>query len=138
MKKILLFIAFAALSLNVMAYTPAAGDTNKVDSQNRKQGIWKENIAFFDWYGNYVNGNKEGIWVMYNPGNILGAMDEYKNGKKNGLSLSIDRSGNLLKEEHYVNDSLDGPARYYMSGGRVKSEAVYKNGKYNGVRKMFY
>ena len=120
-----------------IAFSQASGDTNKVDANNKKQGIWKENIAFFDWYGKYVDDMKDGSWVMYHPGNIIGAVEVYKNGKKNGVSLAMDRTGALTKEEHYIDDKLNGPVRNYK-GGRVSFEAFYKDGILSGMRKSYY
>jgi antitoxin component YwqK of YwqJK toxin-antitoxin module len=138
MKKVIpSLVIITCMLFPATAFSQAAGDTNKVDANNQKQGIWKENIAFFDWYGRYVDDQKEGSWVMYHPGNIVGAVEVYKNGKKNGVSISLDRNGSLAKEEHYVEGQIDGVARYYKSG-KMSMEAVYKMGALNGVKKTYY
>lgn len=138
MKKLITaLLLIAGLLFPAVAFSQAGADTNKVDANNKKQGIWKEKIAFSDWYGMYVDDQKEGSWVMYHPGNIVGAVEVYKNGKKNGVSITLDRNGALAKEEHYIDDKIHGTARYYKAG-RVSREAVYNLGVLNGKRKNYY
>ncbi len=114
------------------------GDTNKVDANKMKQGFWIERMGAFDWEGNYVNGKREGTWVAYPVGTpMVGYIDNYRGGKKNGVSLGVDRAGYIFRQENFIDDSLDGMRRTFFTGGRVKTEEVYKNGKLNGYRKIY-
>lgn len=116
----------------------AVGDTNKTDANNMKQGFWIERTGAYDWEGNYVNSKREGTWVAYPVGTPMVAyIDNYRNGKKNGISLGVDRAGYIFRQENFVEDSLDGMRRTFFTGGRLKTEEVYKNGKLNGYRKIF-
>jgi antitoxin component YwqK of YwqJK toxin-antitoxin module len=119
-------------------FQSAQGDTNKLDANNLKQGFWIERTGAYDWEGTYLNGKREGTWVAYPVGTPMVAyIDTYRDGKKNGISLGIDRAGYIFRQENYLGDSLDGMRRTFFTGGRVKTEEVYKNGKLNGYRKIY-
>ena len=103
MKKIF-FLLLICLSGNSFSQ-----DTNKVDANKQKQGFWMENVMGVTYRGQYVNHKREGNWISYHQGTLLiSSIDFYKNGMKNGISISIDSKGNFTKEEHYMNDTLDG------------------------------
>lgn len=128
----------AATKTNFVIPAEAVGDTNKVDANKMKQGFWIERMGAYDWEGNYVNGKREGTWVAYPVGiPMVAYIDNYRAGKKNGISLGVDRAGYIFRQENFVDDSLDGMRRTFFTGGRLKTEEVYKNGKLNGYRKIF-
>ncbi|MGZ4157711.1 MAG: hypothetical protein ACXVED_11240, partial [Bacteroidia bacterium] len=89
MKKIILLLV-ALLSLSSASFSNIAADTNKTDNAGKKIGFWKEKIGQSDFYGNYVNDKKEGLWIGYFVNGIISNIEEYKNGKKNGYVILID------------------------------------------------
>ena len=78
-KTILLLIALLSISYPISAFTPVASDTNKTDSSGKKTGFWKEKDKQIDFYGNYQNDKKEGLWTGYYTNGAISNMDEYKN-----------------------------------------------------------
>lgn len=128
----------AATRSELLTPSEAVGDTNKTDANNLKQGFWIERMGAYDWEGNYINGKREGTWVAYPVGTPMVAyIDNYRGGKKNGISLGVDRAGYIFRQENFVDDSLDGMRRTFFTGGRLKTEEVFKNGKLNGYRKIY-
>ncbi|HTB33059.1 MAG TPA: hypothetical protein VK808_13605, partial [Bacteroidia bacterium] len=57
-----IFLFSAIFTCTVTAGSLPA-DTNKMDGNGKKQGLWIENLGPTKWLGNYVDGKKEGIWV---------------------------------------------------------------------------
>ena len=92
MKRLVLVLSLF-LSLNVLAQVPA--DTNKTDSQGRKQGLWKEKINSLEGTGTYVDNKKTGLWQIFHQNGILKSVEEYKDGILNGLSIEMDQNGRL-------------------------------------------
>src|SRR5688572_28772996 len=116
-----LFLIFLVICCQVNArnrYT-ATGDTNKTDANNRKQGIWSESVGESFWYGNYIDDVKEDVWIGYYGNGTISAVTHYRQGKKEGASISLDRGGCILKEEYYKNDSLNGPSKTFTQPARL-------------------
>ncbi|MDP3442797.1 MAG: hypothetical protein Q8T08_08055, partial [Ignavibacteria bacterium] len=97
---------------------------NRVDSENRAQGVWK-------WF--------------YDSG-IVKMEGTFKNGLKNGLFKTYDLQGNLKKIEKYIDnvrqDSAEEVAkldlrRDYYPDGKIKVEATYRQGVPEGIRREF-
>ncbi len=62
----------------------------------------------------------------------------YKNGKKNGLSVEYYDNGNKKKEEKYKDNELDGKVFEYYPTGKVKSVSNYIAGKLEGLIQEYY
>jgi len=54
--------------------------------------------------GQYIDGEKDGIWVTHNEKNILVDETSYKNGKLNGPYKVFDKEGKLIEKGIYKND----------------------------------
>ena len=52
---------FAVLSLfaSARSFSTIAADTNKLDSNGKKTGLWKEKINNSDFYGSYESDKKQ-------------------------------------------------------------------------------
>ncbi len=140
-KRIILSILLSAFYVYATASVKAvASDTNKLDGNGKKTGIWKEKLEMYTYYGTYKNDKKEGVWIGYHPNGIMSSIDEYKEGRKNGYSIGIDVAGFYFRRDYYVNDTLDGVSLGYSNtnGPKVHSEIGYKMGKFNGLKKVYY
>jgi hypothetical protein len=59
----------------------------------------------------------------------------YKGGKKNGLSKSYDKEGNIMLELPYVNDKKEGQSKKYYEGGKqIYSTTEYKDNNMHGLQ----
>jgi antitoxin component YwqK of YwqJK toxin-antitoxin module len=97
---------------------------NRLDAQNRRQGVWK---------------------TLY-PNNITQTEITYKNNLRNGYYKEYDTSGNLILLEKYENDTLveDAPELVqidvhteYYANGNVKLKVGYKNNKPEGIMRVY-
>ena len=112
----LFFLSILALCLSTEAFCTITADTNRLDSNGKKEGLWKERLESFDFYGDYIDGKKEGVWVAYYSNGIISNLFEYKNGMRNGISIGINQSGQYTNKENYKNDTIDGLTLSYNSG----------------------
>ena len=132
-RKTILSIAIAAVSL-ITTQSFAQTDTNKVDAQGKKQGLWVENLGPTKWIGNYIDGKKQGVWISHHYNGIMDELTVYKDDKRNGMDVNVDVNGYFKSEKTYKNDTIDGLATEYSPGGKISSQIMYKVGIYNGVR----
>ena len=131
--KQLVVLAFLFLSVSLSAQTPA--DTNKTDTQGRKQGLWNENINSLKGTGHYIDNKKTGIWQVFHQNGMLKSVEEYKDGNLNGLAIEMDQNGRINKYENYINGKLEGECRYYSNLGRINVLITYKDGVQNGLKR---
>ncbi len=97
---------------------------NRVDAENKKQGLWK-------WF--YADGK-------------IQSEGTYKHGLKNGVFKTYDQQGNLKNIEKYLDDQKQTDAeeitklevkRDYFPNGKIKIEGTYRNGQADGIRREF-
>ena len=60
-------------------------------------------------------------------------IEQYKNGKLEGLRTVFYPDGKVAEETNYKNNTKEGPSKIYTQKGIVIEETVYKNGNYNGL-----
>ena len=108
--------------------------------------------------GYFLNGNKHGTWVKYSPdGENVEEITGYINGKVEGMTIKLNKTGQISErafyrankldgmyqkfeygklkmEAHYDEGVLDGRVTKYINfSNKVLSEADYKNGQLNGI-----
>lgn len=64
-------------------------------------------------------------------------LQEYKDGKKDGLFKKQNFAGETMIKAYYKDDKLDGVAEVYWDNGKVMARTEYKNGEKNGVSELF-
>ena len=79
--------------------------------------------------GNYVDGEKEGIYKEYYENGQLWFEENYKKGKLDGLSKTYYENGQLWIEENYKNDKKNGVYSEYSKTGELRFRDIYKNDK---------
>ena len=87
--------------------------------------------------GKYIGKLKEGLWVYSDKGAKV-AEETYKNGKKEGVSKSFYKNGNLSEEKHWKNDVENGAWRQYYINGKKRLETRIDNGIRNAVYYVYY
>ena len=87
---------------------------------------------------NYKSGKKEGIsiWWFINGNKQLEC--NYKDGKLNGTLKRWYLNGTPEREDNYVNDLLNGYSKTYYKEGSIESEVNYKNGLLDGSYKLYW
>jgi len=61
----------------------------------------------------------------------------YKNGKRDGISLGYYQNGKLKDQGVYREDQLHGTVQMYAGDGALKAEMNFKNDRQDGATKTF-
>lgn len=89
--------------------------------------------------GSLVNGQKEGLWKIYDQNGILREVSYYKNGKLNGAQETFDTSGRLYTRAHRYNNAFVDSFKLYWENGQVRTENWFdSSGKSQGIYKIYY
>jgi antitoxin component YwqK of YwqJK toxin-antitoxin module len=90
----------------------------------------------------YVNGKKEGLYVIRYPNGLIQIRCEYKNDKLHGIYDSFRINGRKWEVADYENGQLHGSYVSYYNKNvfpeRVWEEQKFKNGIKDGVQKNFH
>jgi antitoxin component YwqK of YwqJK toxin-antitoxin module len=111
---------------------------NKVNKAGKKEGLWREKSNNIITEGFFIDGVKQGTWKVYFSNGMVNTIEEYKNGKRHGLSIELKNTGILRKQCFYKNDVLDGWYVLYSNNGRIEMEQIFVNGKLDGFKKTYY
>lgn len=96
--------------------------------------------VFYDRKGNKVSEggiNKdrqnEGVWKFYHKESPqIMAIENYKNGKLDGVRKVFYKNGKIASETHYVDGVKEGVFKQYADNGVVLEEIPYKNNQFHG------
>ena len=86
--------------------------------------------------GKYNGKKKEGEWKYYIEERLI-LTENFKDGKKEGISNTYSKSGTILEQTPYKEDKITGIRRYFMEDGKIYSEISFKNDLEDGVYKLF-
>lgn len=108
--------------------------------KNKREGEWK----FYDIDGktlisvdNYRSGKKDGLSTDYYPKGQKKAEFYFKSGILNGEGKAYFENGNIQVETSWKNDVMDGEYKEYYQSGKIRIKAFLKNGKYQGSYSMY-
>jgi len=83
--------------------------------------------------GKYINKEtKDSIWTYYDELGVLISRENYKAGKKDGLSIVYLPDGTLSEQRNYKDDIQDGAFKEYFDGKSIKAQGNYVKGKLEG------
>ncbi|MFC4477761.1 toxin-antitoxin system YwqK family antitoxin [Flavobacterium chungangensis] len=86
---------------------------------------------------NYKNGKLEGLKTVYYPNAQIAEEMTYKNGLKEGPYKKIGQDGTLLEESNFVNNEYNGESVFYDSDKNVASKGKFVNGKKAGIWQFY-
>ena len=133
MKKI-----FFTLSMMLFAMTAFSQQIYNIKVTDRHDGVFEHYYGTVKVTGNILNGMKEGSWVENHPNSELPHfIIQYKEGKKEGLYLELDKQGRLLKKVDYKNDMMYGLNCAWRTNGLISVKQEYKEGQLDG-RSLIY
>lgn len=134
MRKTLIIIAMALLSMPVFAQTIESVDVSKTPN-----GKFTTVTGDYTIEGTVLNGKKDGTWIEYlNSSYLPKKIVNYQDGVKNGIFIEIDKTGSITKKAEYKNDKLEGQYSEWYRGGRLSSMHTYKNGVMDGKQIICY
>ncbi len=88
--------------------------------------------------GKEVGKAREGEWKYYHKASkVLMTLENYKNGKLEGLRSVYYPNSKIAEEMNYVNGSKEGIYKKYGQNGTLLEQSTYKNNEYNGEA-VFY
>ncbi len=119
-------------------------DFNKVDSDGKKDGVWKgtyEPSKRPRYEGTFSHGKETGVFKFFDDtkkGDVIATRDFTEN---DGSSYTIfyDQNKNKVSEGKEVGKSREGEWKYYHKASKVVMTLEhYKNGKLEGTRSVYY
>ncbi len=82
--------------------------------------------------GKYLNQQKDGEWKYYDDQSMLSSIDNYENGKLNGMNKVFFLNGSLASEIPFVDGLKNGDFIEYFSDGTIKMQGTYQDNTYSG------
>lgn len=86
---------------------------------------------------NYKNGKLEGLKTIYYPNAQVAEEMMYKNGLKEGAYKKMGVDGTLLEESNFKDNEYNGDAVFYDSDKSVASKGKFVNGKKAGMWQFY-
>ena len=86
---------------------------------------------------NYKNGKLEGLKTINFPSGKVTELSNYKNGIKEGIYKKFTEDGVVLEELFYVNGEINGVSTFKGPDGLVVAQGMFKQGKKVGIW-LFY
>lgn len=87
---------------------------------------------------NYTNGKLEGLRSVFYPNGKIAEEIVFKNNSKNGAYKRYTESGIIIEEANYKNDQYDGIAIFRdADSGMIVSKGKFTNGKKTGLWQFF-
>jgi antitoxin component YwqK of YwqJK toxin-antitoxin module/GH24 family phage-related lysozyme (muramidase) len=78
------------------------------------------------------DGKKTGIWEKYHNGQLR-SKGSYKEGNKDGMWEIYNKDGQLEEKGPYKDDIAEGEWEWYYDNGNLHTKGLYKDGKRDGV-----
>lgn len=105
------------------------------------EGQWKyyhQNSKEVMTIENYKNGKLEGLRTVFYPSTKIAEETNYSNGLKNGLYKKYsEKDAIVLEESNYKNGEYDGLAIYRDPLGNIAAQGKYVNGKKKGIWQFY-
>lgn len=102
----------------------------------KEPNISEHFIKDFEPKKNSFNGNINGIVKKHRGSGHIEEIN-YENGKRNGVSRTYDKNGNLVMEWEFKNDLRHGWNKSYYANGQLKMERLFQNDRLNGISKHY-
>jgi antitoxin component YwqK of YwqJK toxin-antitoxin module len=136
MKQFLIFLLVSTVAF--------AQDSNKLDKDGKKQGLWKgiyEESKRPRYEGTFEHGKEMGMFKFFDDtkaGTVIAT--RAFNAKDNSCyTIFYNQKSNKVSEGKVVNKQFEGEWKYYHEDSpQIMTTELYSNGKLNGIRKVFY
>lgn len=128
------------LSLCIMScVTVFSQAMETLDVKTEPDGSYEHTVGSILVKGHVLNGLKNETWVENHPSvDLPHFIVQYKEGKKDGLYIELDKSGYIVKKEEYKDGKLHGESCQWFRSGRLSKKQEYKNGKLDGKSIICY
>lgn len=85
---------------------------------------------------NYIDGKLNGLRKVFYTSGSIAEEANYANGKKEGLYKKIAENGVVMEEATYKNNEYDGMATFKTADKQITGQGMFKNGKKVGMWKI--
>ncbi len=85
-----------------------------------------------------AQGQRQGIWMVFDQAGNLSEKGEYKNNKKEGIWVGYYVGGKIKHQITYTDNRADGPATFYFENGKISEQGVWKVNKWVGDYKFYH
>lgn len=125
---------FVTISILLSAMTAFSQQIYNIKTSDTEDGRYEQYFGTVKVSGNILNGMKDGSWIENHPNtDIPHYIIQYKEGKKDGLYLELDKQACLIKKIDYKNDKIDGLSCAWRKGGLISVKQEYKEGQLDGM-----
>ena len=85
--------------------------------------------------GNFLNGQKEGVWTDWSSSGSIIQQGKYSKNKKVGIWIEMVGG---KKSVSYIDGVMNGPLIEWRENGDIHRQMNYVNGKLDGIKTAFY
>lgn len=127
----------------IAAFPVMAQETNKLDAQGKKHGLWK---GVYDesqrprYEGAFEHGKEVGTFKFFDDtkaGSVIATREFAPDGS--AYTIFYDQKKNKVSEGRVVNRQYEGLWKYYHEASdKIMTTENYKNGKLDGKRTVYY
>ena len=136
-------LLFGLALLNVL-FINAQADSNKLDANGKKDGLWKgiyEVSKRPRYEGTFSHGKETGIFKFFDDtkkGDVIATRD-FSSNDGSAYNIFYDQNKNKVSEGKVIGKNYEGEWKYYHKASKiVMAIENYKNGKLEGARTVFY
>ena len=87
--------------------------------------------------GSYINGEKDGVWIVINEKGKIVSEIEYTKGKLNGNYKLFTYDGDPKLIAKFIDNQPTGEWKYYNKKGKIIKQGKYENGKPKGTWRAY-
>lgn len=110
------------------------GPANAFDAEGRRTGPWEEDDPHGGTVrGDYVAGERHGLWRHFSAGGGLRSEGTYDRGRLSGEWTWYRASGALLQRGGFLDDETHGPWQRWTAAGTLIDEGEWDRGKKTGT-----
>ena len=125
----------------IFSLSAFAQEINQVDSQGRKQGMWKkpfDNVKVYRYTGQFKDDIPYGKFVYFYETGSVQAIVIFSEKGKVSRSQMYHNSGYMMAQGKYIDQKKDSIWVYYDDRGFVSYQESYLKGELNGQKVYFY
>jgi antitoxin component YwqK of YwqJK toxin-antitoxin module len=89
--------------------------------------------------GKLVDGERDGLWKIYDEHGVLREINYYKSGKLNGPQITFDSAGNVFSRATRFDDKFVDSFKLYYPNGQIKTENWFDSaGRSQGLYRVYH
>jgi antitoxin component YwqK of YwqJK toxin-antitoxin module len=115
----------------------AGFEMSAVTGSDFQHAVKKDETDRITEEGFVLNGKKNGTWITFLPEGGIKTIENYIDGRVEGISLVLDKRSQVIKKTFYMDGQFHGPNTTYKFG-RPQETIPYKHGNVDGKVIRYY